>query len=113
MAYCVATRAKYVKKIPDGWLPSSLRLQDTHVLNLFFLYSLLLDHAERKELLVLEHNVSTQKDRLRPALQNRNERMKGTGQEEYTHACSGCFLVSKDENGQKSVSANFIIIRAI
>ncbi|KAF4609858.1 hypothetical protein D9613_010386 [Agrocybe pediades] len=43
-----------------------------------------------------------QADRLRPALQERNRCMEGTGQEEYTHACDACFLVSVDSEGRKT-----------
>lgn len=38
--------------------------------------------------------------------------MQGTGQEEYTHACSACFLVSEDEYGHKSM-CQFIYVTFI
>ncbi|KAF8158569.1 hypothetical protein B0H34DRAFT_656485 [Crassisporium funariophilum] len=75
-------------------------LQDKDILNGFFLYSLLLDHAELGTVLHLEHNAPSHKDRLKPALEEQNKRMEGIGQEEYTHACDLCFIVFVDEQGQ-------------
>lgn len=80
---------------------ASLELQDKDVLNGFFLYSLLLDHAELGSVLHVDHDALSQKDRLRPALKERNVRMEGFGQEEYAHACELCYMVSKNENGQE------------
>lgn len=79
---------------------TSLHLQDTDVLNGFFLFSLLLDRAEQKTILYFEHDAPSQKDRLKPALQERNVRMEGFGQEEYTHACDLCYIVFLDEDGR-------------
>lgn len=96
-------RSLYATELPHGWAPSAMKLQGVHVLNGFFLYSILLDYAERQQVLILEHNIN-QRDRLKIVLDQRNQRMKGTGQEEYTHACKACFFVMENENGQKSMS---------
>ncbi|EDR03022.1 uncharacterized protein LACBIDRAFT_331992 [Laccaria bicolor S238N-H82] len=79
---------------------TSLSLQDVDVLNGFFLYSLLLEKAERRTILQLPHNESSQKDRLAPALQERNHLIEGIGQEQYPHACNLCFIVFKDKSGK-------------
>ncbi|PPQ87552.1 hypothetical protein CVT26_010631, partial [Gymnopilus dilepis] len=78
---------------------SSMQLLQTDVLNGFFLYSLLLDHAEQRSTRVLDHNAPSQKDRLQPVLQARNARMEGFGLEEYTHACNLCYIVFLDDEG--------------
>lgn len=78
---------------------TSLELHETDVLNGFFIYSLLLDHAEQKSVLCLDHNSPSHRHRLKPALQARNARMEGFGQEEYTHACNLCYIVFLDDNG--------------
>jgi hypothetical protein len=75
-----------------------------HVWDGFFLYSLLLDHAEHGAVLKLNHNAASQAMRIRPALQARNRRMRGTGQEEWSHACELCAWVYVDEDGVKSMS---------
>jgi hypothetical protein len=49
-----------------------------------YIYSLLLDHAERDAVLYLDHNAASQVKRIHPALQARNRRMRGTGQEEWS-----------------------------
>jgi hypothetical protein len=76
------------------------------VWNGFFLYSLLLDHAEHKSILELDHNASSQMQRLRPALQARTCQMRGTGQEEWNHACELCSWVYTDEDNTKRGSDN-------
>lgn len=83
---------------PPLW-PSSLVLRDKDVLNGFFIYSLLLDKAERGSCLFLGHDILSQKHRLGPALSERNKCMEGIGQECYNHACDLCFFVIDDEHG--------------
>ncbi|KAH6911335.1 hypothetical protein BKA70DRAFT_1460642 [Coprinopsis sp. MPI-PUGE-AT-0042] len=73
----------------------SLYLRDEDALNGFFLYSLLLDCAERGHSLILPHG-EAQRDRLRWALARRNKLMEGVGQEEYLHACDLCFAIVAD-----------------
>lgn len=81
---------------------TSLDIRDEHILNGFFLYSLLLDKAERGTRLWLIHDESSQKDRLKAALAERNKLMEGIGQENYMHACSLCFIVDENEAGELS-----------
>ncbi|KAK6971993.1 hypothetical protein R3P38DRAFT_2751037 [Favolaschia claudopus] len=80
---------------PDGW---NLDMRAEDVLNGFVLYSLLLEKAERRSILVLAHDESTQKGRLGPALAERNKAMEGIGQEAYPHACDLCFFVFEDSD---------------
>ncbi|KAF4614627.1 hypothetical protein D9613_003186 [Agrocybe pediades] len=91
-------------KMPDvpeqrHW-QTSLELQDEHVLNGFFIYSLLLEKAERGQILSLGHKLN-HRDRLQPALQERNQSMEGPGQEAYTHACDLCYVVYEGGDGRK------------
>lgn len=79
-----------------------LFIRDKDVLNGFFLYALLLEKAEHQSVLVLPHNESTQSDRLKQALAERNARMEGPGQEAYTHACDDCYDM-KIENDEISM----------
>jgi hypothetical protein len=76
------------------------------VWNGFFLYSLLLDHAEHNSILELDHNAPSQMRRLRPALQARTRRMRGTGQEEWSHACELCSWVYTDKDNIERGSDN-------
>ena len=78
-----------------------------HIWDGFFLYSLLLDHAERGAVLNLHHDATSQAKCLRPALQAHYCRMRGTGQEEWSHACELCAWVYVDEHGIKSVFPMF------
>jgi hypothetical protein len=75
-----------------------------HVWDGFFLYSLLLDHAECGAVLKLNHNAASQAMRICPALQARNCQMRGTEQEEWGHACELCAWVYVDEDSVKSMS---------
>ncbi|KAF7354501.1 hypothetical protein MVEN_01139400 [Mycena venus] len=84
---------------PEDWSVTRLiRKEDT--MNGFFLYSLLLDKAEQGSVLILPHDEASQRDRLQPALAERNSAMEGTGQECYAHACDLCFHIFENENGQ-------------
>ncbi|KAJ7429546.1 hypothetical protein B0H11DRAFT_2405433 [Mycena galericulata] len=56
--------------MPTNWL--SLQMDVDDVYNSFFLYALLLDHHEHQQVFELEHNASSQAERLRPALEARN-----------------------------------------
>ena len=82
---------------------TSLELRDEYVMNGFLLYSLLLEKSEQGTTLLLSHNESSQRDRLKNALKERNKQTEGTGQESYLHACDLCFLVYSDpETGCQS-----------
>ncbi|KAJ7164484.1 hypothetical protein C8R46DRAFT_901653 [Mycena filopes] len=87
---------QHQRSIPEGW---NLELRNTDVTNGFFLYSLLLEKAERSGILILPHDEATQKDRLQPVLAERNKAMEGIGQEHYAHACDLCFVVFEDDDG--------------
>lgn len=68
----------------------SLNLTTETVWDSFFLNALLLDSKQRGDTLELQHNVQNHATRLRPAIEARNERMVGPGQELWNHACEGC-----------------------
>ena len=89
----------------------SLELQDDHVLNGFFLYSLLLDKEERGTSLVLSHHEPSQCERLKEALSQRNKRMEGTGQDAYAHACDKCFIVSENQEGVQGTCSSQLDLR--
>lgn len=72
---------------------------DEDVLNGFFLYSLLLDKAERNWCLTLPHDARTQVDRLHDTLLERNQATEGIGQESYPHICDVCCHVEVAEDG--------------
>lgn len=72
--------------------------------NGFFLHSLLLDHAEHRTILKLNHHAPSQLLHLQPTLCSQNLQMRGTGQEEWSHACDLCCWVYTDENGIKCES---------
>ncbi|KAF7975171.1 hypothetical protein HWV62_10361 [Athelia sp. TMB] len=88
--------------------PWHYRLEMTvdDVWNAFFLHSLLLDHAEHETILQLDHNAPSHLKRLEPALRARNLRMKGTGQEEWNHACDSCSWHFTDEDGIEIVGCS-------
>jgi hypothetical protein len=88
---------------PANW-QISLDLDVEDVWNGFFFHSLLLDHIERGVVLELDHNAPSQAARLHPALQARNERMAGPGQEEWNHACDDCCWVFRDGDGVERTS---------
>ncbi|KIJ07033.1 hypothetical protein PAXINDRAFT_121288 [Paxillus involutus ATCC 200175] len=89
---------QYGEKV-ELW-PCSLQMRDEDVLNGFFIYSLLLDKAERQSQLVLSHD-SQHRVRIDAALIPRNKEMEGIGQEAYPHACDKCFVVVEDNSGCK------------
>ncbi|KAJ7254975.1 hypothetical protein B0H12DRAFT_1289102 [Mycena haematopus] len=92
---------------PDDWKLASL-IQKEHVMNGFFLYSILLDKAEQGSVLVLPHDEASQGDRLQPALAERNSAIEGTGQECYAHACDLCFHIVENAQGQLSPACSYL-----
>ncbi|KAJ6532988.1 hypothetical protein B0H19DRAFT_1272602 [Mycena capillaripes] len=80
---------------PEGW---NLELRNVDA-NGFFLYSLLLEKSEWGGILVLPHDEAKQRDRLQPALAERNKVMEGIGQEYYPHPCDLYFVVFEDAEG--------------
>ena len=66
-----------------------------HVWDAFFIYALLLDTNERNVPLDLDHNAPDNAQRLRAALDARNERIVGPGQELWNHACDLCCEITE------------------
>jgi len=62
---------------------------------------LLEDADEREEVLVLIHDAPTQAKRLQPAMQARNLRMAGPGQEAWNHVCELCCWIDTRSDGRK------------
>ncbi|KAH6894811.1 hypothetical protein BKA70DRAFT_1375758 [Coprinopsis sp. MPI-PUGE-AT-0042] len=91
----------------EGW-QTALKLWEEDILNGFFLYSLLLDHSERDTCLLLKHQVPSHRERLQDELQRRNDRMEGTGQEEYFHACDLCFKVLEQDGELHTFSSIYL-----
>ncbi|KAJ7135719.1 hypothetical protein C8R44DRAFT_848587 [Mycena epipterygia] len=81
--------------LPTIW--PSLQMDVIDVYNSFFLHAILLDHHEREDFLELAHDAPSQAERLRPALEARNIRMAGTGQDEWNHTCDLCCYIYKED----------------
>ncbi|KAF7968972.1 hypothetical protein HWV62_28773 [Athelia sp. TMB] len=77
----------------------SVELNAETVWDSFFLNGLLLDFKDRKDTLELDNNTVDHATRLRPAIQARNERMVGPGQELWNHACEVC-CASREIDGR-------------
>ncbi|KAJ7653859.1 hypothetical protein B0H17DRAFT_1100358, partial [Mycena rosella] len=75
--------------LPTTW-PYTFEIDVEDVWNSFFLYNLILDHNARGRALELSHTASSQSERLRPALHERNARMAGPGQDAWNHVCDLC-----------------------
>ncbi|KAJ7847163.1 hypothetical protein B0H13DRAFT_1451469, partial [Mycena leptocephala] len=73
------------------------------VLDAFFHHAVLRDKASQDEVLSLLHH-GPQRHRLDHALQERNYRMVGTGQEYWAHACNRCMKIYQGDDGQWSMS---------
>lgn len=86
--------------MPTSWPNLDMDVEDVY--NSFFLYALLFDHHERGDIFELQHNAPSQAERLRPALEARNFRMAGTGQEEWNHICDLCCYIYQDDTGRWS-----------
>ncbi|KAL0057308.1 hypothetical protein AAF712_016055 [Marasmius tenuissimus] len=80
-----------VSLLPLNW-PIALKITLEIVSDGFYIYALILDQHERGKTLLLDHG-DQHKLRLNKALQERNLRTAGTGQEAWNHACDGCCWV--------------------
>ncbi|KAF6763449.1 hypothetical protein DFP72DRAFT_801516, partial [Ephemerocybe angulata] len=83
--------------------------------NSMYLYWLLLDKLENSDepTLRLKHDAPSQMDRLKPALHSRNERMAGTGQEAWNHACDMCCWVQKGDDGSTRLALRSVVVDGI
>ncbi|CAK5266827.1 unnamed protein product [Mycena citricolor] len=80
--------------LPADW-PFATEIDVEHVWDAFYYHNLLLDHERRSSLLVVPNLVTSQAERLRPALLERNRRMVGPGQDAWNHACDDCCAIFK------------------
>ncbi|KAF8585031.1 hypothetical protein K439DRAFT_1344525, partial [Ramaria rubella] len=85
-------------RLPRSW-PVNLHMDCENVWDAFFLYGLLCDHREQGSVLELPHRGPNNANRLRAALEVRNERMAGPGQVQWNHACEKCTWVTEGEDG--------------
>lgn len=90
---------------PEPVSACKLDIDEEHVLNAFFIYTLILDKSEKQTILMMSHKESSHRERLKPLLAERNRELEGTGQEAYSHACDLCFIVYKDNNGREGEQA--------
>lgn len=77
-------------RFPSYVWPVTCELSPEFVLDSFFLFSLLRDHAEKQTVLHLR-NDGDQSERLDEALRARNAAMVGPGQEHWNHGCDLCY----------------------
>lgn len=84
--------------LPANWQTKLICYPDI-VWNSFFIYSLLIYHTARSEVLQIPHKAPSQADRLCPALESQNKVMTGTGQAQWNHACNKCTHVFQTEDG--------------
>ncbi|KAF8054208.1 hypothetical protein FPV67DRAFT_1569119 [Lyophyllum atratum] len=95
---CGLSNESVKPSLPAIW-PTSLKLDVEDIWNGFYVHALILQHQESSSTLEFAHDASSQAERLRPALQARNKKMAGPGQEAWNHACDLCCWVYTDENG--------------
>ena len=86
-------------RIPISWR-YSLDMNTGTVWDAFFLHGLIMDSLDREETLELPHNGEDQSTRIDVALEHRNVRMVGPGQEYWNHACSRCCEISEDNTSK-------------
>jgi len=94
--------AKRAPNLPTDWAHLELDVDD--VWNAFFLHTLLNQHEEREQTLVLPQRGYTQRERLLFAIRDENARMVGTGQEHWNHVCDKCCWVYEKEGVQREFS---------
>ena len=90
-----AFAAQYNKSLSQSINNGSQKMTGDQALNGFFLYSLLLHHAELGTVLVLPKDASDIRNTLHDAWEQRNTFMEGTGQELWSHACDKCCIIEK------------------
>ncbi|KDQ12188.1 hypothetical protein BOTBODRAFT_89130, partial [Botryobasidium botryosum FD-172 SS1] len=76
-----------------------------HVMDGFLIHSLLQDLCERSSYLEVREDAESQILRLRPALEARNKRMVGIGQEMWNHICDVCTKITEEDGVQKKMQA--------
>ncbi|PBK83279.1 hypothetical protein ARMGADRAFT_945016, partial [Armillaria gallica] len=88
---------------PATQVPNNFRYHQTldmqTVYEAFFLHAVLLDAYNRHEPLELPH-AGPQRDHLVAALDSRNKRMIGTGQEFWAHRCKKCMHLIQGPDGK-------------
>ncbi|KAJ6609392.1 hypothetical protein B0H10DRAFT_1813877, partial [Mycena sp. CBHHK59/15] len=86
-----------VSSIPNASRLSH-QLDGELVLDAFFCHAVLRDKSSQHKVLSIPHH-GTQRHRLDQALEERNYRMVGTGQELWAHTCDRCMKVYQGEDG--------------
>jgi CxC6 like cysteine cluster associated with KDZ transposases len=72
---------------------------------------LILEEAEQHSILNLAHDETSQRDQLQATLAKRNKQMEGIGQENYTHACDLCFIITEDEGKQSEYEIQDLLFK--
>ena len=98
---------KRAPNLPTDWAHLELDVDD--VWNAFFLHTLLNQHEEREQTLVLPQRGYTQRERLLFAIRDENARMVGTGQEHWNHVCDKCCWVYEKGGVQREFSCRLHI----
>lgn len=93
-------RDKIAAELPAAY-SKQLVLDTETVWNSLFLYWLIDDAVERGVSLQLRHD-APQNARLRDALEARNMRMVGPGQDAWNHTCDLCCWVNDEPDGTQS-----------
>ncbi|PPQ78706.1 hypothetical protein CVT24_002284 [Panaeolus cyanescens] len=73
-----------------------------------FLFWLMEDHVENNTILEVNHQASTQAIHLEKALEARNDRMIGPGQELWNHACDLCLWI-KEQDGDEAIIRSVVV----
>lgn len=90
--------------LPAKW-SKNFALATTDIWDALFLYWLLVDCSEQEQTLRLPHKEEqSQRLALTEAVQARNERMVGVGQEEWNHACDRCCFIESNVHGESEFS---------
>lgn len=84
--------------LPADW-QTSLQLDVHDVWSGFFLHALILEHQESGSIFTLPHHAQSQVKCLQTALQARNAKMAGPGQEAWNHTCDCCCHIYQDKSG--------------
>lgn len=79
----------------------SLDINTGTIWDVFFLNGLITDSLDCEETLELSHNGEDQSTRIDEALEHRNIRMVGPGEEYWNHACNQCCKISDDNTSKR------------
>lgn len=111
LSWTSATNAAHIyhesmsQLVGDARTDPQYRLRPAHTWDGFVLLALLRDTRVHGGVLEVPHT-GQQKDRLKAAMQRRNERIRRSGQPEYAHWCNKCVRRFDDSDGVTRTSMN-------